>query len=163
MRKLILSSITLVILWILSLSLSAYAFNDFTLPFLMDPSKEISLSEFKGKAILLNFWTFRCPYCRLELPVLSEVQKVYPRRLRVVSILFAHYSDLNAAKGWILDKGLNNIIILYDEKGKVFSSYNVLAVPHTIVFDRQGRKLVEFRGAVPKEVILSAVRKALSQ
>ncbi len=162
-RKLISSVIIITVIIGALLPSLAFAFNDFTLPSLMDLSKKISLSNFKEKVILLNFWTFKCPYCRFELPVLSEVQKAYPDKVKVVSVLFARYSNLNAVRSWVLNKGLDNITILYDERGDAFNTYGVLAVPHTIIFDQQGRRLIEFRGAVPKEVILSAVRKALSQ
>ncbi len=49
---------------------------DFTLDTLS--GKSISLSDYKGKKVLLNFWATWCKPCRMEMPDMQELQKEYP-------------------------------------------------------------------------------------
>ena len=46
---------------------------DFSLPDM--EGKKVSLSEFRGKVILLNFWTTWCPPCREEIPSLESLSE----------------------------------------------------------------------------------------
>jgi len=49
---------------------------DFSLPSITD-NKQIKLSDYKGKLVLLNFWASWCPPCRAEIPGFINIQKEY--------------------------------------------------------------------------------------
>ncbi len=158
MKGKILASLLLIILLLPSESKSL---QDFSLPSLMDPAKRFSLSEFKGKLILLNFWTIGCPYCREELTILDKVQSLYPEDVKVIAVLYATPKEIKIVKAWIQQANIRNILVLLDSEGSIFNSYGVIAVPYTVVISRNGEKLTEFRGALPEEIIISIVEKSL--
>lgn len=155
----LLVSISTFILW----ESNTFAIQEIKLPSLFNPNEKILLSSFRGKVVLLNFWTINCPYCKIELPVLNKVQTDFSEDVKIISILYARGSDLDEAKRWISKNSINNIIFLLDEEGKAFKEFNVIGVPYTIVFDRDGNKVTELRGAFPEEIIASVIRKILGK
>ena len=50
---------------------------DFTLPSL--DGRKVKLSDYRGKAVLLNFWATWCPPCKVEMPWFADLQKQYGR------------------------------------------------------------------------------------
>lgn len=148
-------------LLLLSSIAESKALHDFNLPSLNDPTKLFSLSEFKGKLVLLNFWTLRCPYCREELPILDKIQTLYPNDIKIISILYAPPQDVELARDWLSQNKIENILVLLDRTGKVFSSYNVPAVPYTVIISKDGEKLTDILGALPEEAIVSLIQKFL--
>lgn len=142
---------------------NAFAIQEIKLPSLFNSSEKVSLSDFKGKVLLLNFWTINCPYCKMELPILSKTQANFSEDIKIISILYARYGDIDEAKRWIREKNINNIVFLLDEEGRAFKEFNVIGVPYTVFFDRDGNKVTELRGAFPEEVITSVIRKVLGK
>src|SRR5579859_4392262 len=58
---------------------------DFTLKSL--DGKDVKLSDFKGKAVLLNFWATYCQPCKIEMPWFAELNKQYaPQGLQIVGV-----------------------------------------------------------------------------
>ena len=106
---------------------------DFTLPTLDD--KQISLSEFQGKIVIVNFWQ-DTQQCRNEL---SLIQTVYDKwsqdKLAVLSISWKQ--TLGVTQGVANSKGLAFPILL-DETGEVAAKYNVIHCPATFFIDAQG-------------------------
>lgn len=155
--------ITMFIFILLTFSTCVLA-KELKLPSLFEPDKSFSASDFKGKAVLLNFWTIRCPYCKMELPILNKVQSIFPEDVKVISVLFGGNSgDLDEAKNWIKANKLDNILFLVDRDGSLFGEFGVMGVPHTVFFDRDGNKVTELRGAFPEDFIVSLVRKILGK
>jgi len=72
--------------------------------------KTITLDEYKGKALLIDFWATWCPPCRAELPNLVEVYSEYhPQGLEIVSISLDYADDITpeAYRDWIDSAGMN--------------------------------------------------------
>ena len=108
---------------------------NFTL--LSDKGKEVVLSDFRGKYVLLDFWASWCGPCRMEIPNLKKVwQKYYSKGLEIVSItLDAKDDDWRKALAdeqmpWtqLTAKGTN-----------VSKQYNVKGIPHILLLDPQGK------------------------
>ena len=60
---------------------------DFTLP-IYNSEKKVSLADFKGKYVLLDFWASWCGDCRREMPVIEETLKEYQGKVQVLSVSF---------------------------------------------------------------------------
>ncbi|MCX8128031.1 MAG: TlpA family protein disulfide reductase [Synergistetes bacterium] len=142
---------------------NTFALEGIKLPSLFNLEESFSLFDLKGKVLLLNFWTIGCPYCKMVLPILDKIQAIFPNDIRVISILYARGKDIDEAKRWIHEKGINKILFLLDEKGIAFKEFDIVGIPHTIFFDCDGKKVTELRGAFSEEFILSVVRKILGK
>src|SRR5258705_9012187 len=68
--------------------------------------KPLSLSEAKGKIVLLNFWATWCGPCRAEIPDLVDLQKRYADKLEIIA-LATDEEDADAVRHFILQSGIN--------------------------------------------------------
>jgi peroxiredoxin len=106
---------------------------DFTLPEL--DGTQVSLSDFHGKKVLLNFWQ-DVQQSRNELSLIQEAYATFPKdNLEVLAISWKQSKAVT--QGVITGKGLT-LPVLLDETGEVATKYNVIQCPVTIFIDTQG-------------------------
>lgn len=112
---------------------------------------EVSLSDFKGKVIILDFWATWCPPCRAEVPHFIELYNEYKDRgLEVVGISLD--ADVQkAVSEFVKEQDINYTVLAAD--GKVASLYGgIRSIPTTFVIDRQQRIVQKYVGYRDKEV-----------
>ena len=97
----------------------------------------LSLSEFKGKKVFLNFWATWCPPCRAEMP---DIQKFSENEdVVVLAINLTHTEDsLLTVDNFIQDRGFTFPVLL-DKNGEVAEQYRVQAYPTSYMIDAKGR------------------------
>ena len=100
--------------------------------------KEHRLAEFKGKYILLDFWSQGCGPCLASIPELEKLSATYADRLVVVSIS----SDSETAwKAFLKEKGLkgHQWNELRNDGGGLASAYKVQGIPHYVLITPDGK------------------------
>lgn len=107
----------------------------FTLPSLAE-DKPISLQQFNGKVVYLDFWASWCAPCRTSFPLLNKLhQKLKDQGFEVVAV------NLDEQKA-NADKFLNeipvNFNVLHDSSGEWSDKYVVESMPTSFIIDRQG-------------------------
>lgn len=97
----------------------------------------LSLSEFKGKKVFLNFWATWCPPCRAEMP---DIQKFSENEdIVVLAINLTHTEDsLTTVDNFIQDRAFT-FPVLIDRNGEVAEQFRVQAYPATYMIDSNGR------------------------
>src|SRR5215475_1847774 len=119
-----------------------------------------SLSSYRGKIVLLDFWATECGGCKVEIPWFMEFARQYKSDgLEVVGVSEdIPYDGLkDAADGWsrvrpFMEKQkINYTIVMGDDA--VTKTYRVTALPVTYLIDRQGRIAAEYAGLVDKDDI----------
>ena len=117
---------------------------DFTLP--MINGSNVSLSQFKGKVVFLNFWASWCGPCRSEMPSMEAVyQKLNHEGFEILAV---NLGDSKNEVSVFLSEYNFSFPILLDEKNTVGSYYNVQALPTTYIVDRQGLIIARLVGSV---------------
>ncbi|MHB8139568.1 MAG: TlpA family protein disulfide reductase [Smithellaceae bacterium] len=112
----------------------AYA-SDFVLKDLN--SKDIKLSDYKGKVILLNFMTTWCPNCLASIPKLKAMHaRYFEKGLIIININIQETPRLMVAYS---KKHNLPYSTLLDPEGTISKSYGVLGVPVMVLIDRDGR------------------------
>lgn len=109
---------------------------DFTLK---TPNGETyTLSELKGKAVLINLWATWCPPCRAEMPAMQKLYEEYQSQGLVILAVNATYQDdpLSIAP-FINEYGLTFPILL-DETGKTAAAYQLRSLPSSYFINRAG-------------------------
>ena len=110
--------------------------------------KEVALSDYKGKVVLVNFWASWCPPCREEMPLFKRVYEKY--RNKGFEIL-AVSTDTSAepVKKFVKDYRINFPVLLDD--GSVASLYGIQGLPTSFLVGRDG-KILKVRLGEYKEV-----------
>lgn len=109
--------------------------------------KTVSLSQFKGDVVMINFWASWCGPCRQEMPLLDDIYKQY-KDMGFVLLGVNVEPDAQSADAW-LKKTPVSYPILYDPKSQVSQLYQVQAMPTTVIVDRQGNVRFVHNGYLP--------------
>jgi cytochrome c biogenesis protein CcmG, thiol:disulfide interchange protein DsbE len=126
----------------------------FTLPSL-DGNGSISLSSFRGKALVLNFFASWCGPCRLEAPGFRKIANEYADR--GVQFLGVDYRDNDAAGLAFMDGFGLGYPAVADHAGSLADDYDLLGMPTTFVIDAQGIIRYRFIGYVQEQSLRDAL------
>ncbi len=132
---------------------------DFTLESL--DGKTVSLSEFKGKAVVVNFWATWCGPCKIETPWLVELQKEYGSQgLQIVGVAMDDSGKDEISK-FAKDMGMNYPVLLGKEAvGEAYGG--VPGLPESFFVGRDGKIVDKIMGIEGKAEIEAAIKKALN-
>ena len=98
--------------------------------------ENLRLSEFRGEVVMINFWASWCGPCRQEMPLLDELYTQYqPLGFTILGVNVEE--DPSKARQLLKDSPVN-FPILYDDKSEVSKLYKVVAMPSTVLVDRDG-------------------------
>jgi thiol-disulfide isomerase/thioredoxin len=132
---------------------------DFTLQDLQ--GKPVKLSDFRGKAVLLNFWATFCGPCKVEMPWLVELQKQYgPQGLEIVGVALDD-SGKESIQKFAKEMGVNYIIL--QGQDVVGDAYGAVGLPATYYIDRNGKIIDSALGLVSRSEIEDNIKKSLAQ
>ena len=132
---------------------------DFQLPSL-DGSK-VKLSDFRGKAVLLNFWATWCPPCKVEMPWFADLQRQYGKDGLVILGVAMDDSKPDSIQQFASEMGVNYQILLGTDK--VSDDYgDVDSLPTTFYIGRDGTIVDKMVGLLDRKDIEDAVKKTLN-
>ncbi|MFC6996294.1 thioredoxin-like domain-containing protein [Rufibacter roseus] len=107
----------------------------------LNTDRAYSLKDFRGKIVLLDFWTFGCINCQHLLPDLKQLEKEYPQELVVIGVhsgKFDAEKRLNAIRQAILKFGIEHPVV-NDADFEVWKQYAVSAWPTVALIDPNGK------------------------
>ncbi len=117
--------------------------------------KNVKLSEFFGKPIVVNFWGTWCGYCVQELP---EFQKVYEELGEDVQFLMVNYGDtLSDVDNFLTTNTEYNFPIYFDTNGNAVDTYQVTGFPTTVFIRANGEVATVRSGALSESVLRSCI------
>lgn len=125
---------------------------DFTLTTLADET--ITLSELRGKRVVLNFWATWCPPCRAELPHFQAAHEAYGDEVVILAV--DEREDLQQVAAFAKQLGLTFTIPL-DTDGRIGVVYRVRAYPTTYFVDAEGVIRHVIRGTTTRAVLDSTL------
>ena len=96
----------------------------------------VSLQDYAGEVVLINFWASWCGPCREEMPLLDQLSERYgPMGFTMLGVNVEEDSSL--ADRFLTGTPVS-FPILYDRENAVSELYDVIAMPTTVLVDRQG-------------------------
>ena len=123
--------------------------------------RKLSLSDYKGKVILLDFWATWCTPCRAEIPHFVEMQqKLGPQGFQVIGISMD--DEAKPVREFSRDYKINYPVALGDDK-LAQSFGGVLGLPVNFIIDRDGRIVGKYLGATETSVFDKAVGDLLAK
>jgi peroxiredoxin len=111
-----------------------------------DSDHKVTLSEFRGQVVLLNFWATWCPPCIEETPSLVRMQSQL--KSKGVTVLAVSIDADDAAYHKFLKDYRVNMVTVRDDSRKASSLYGTFGWPETYVIDRSGVIRRKFIGPV---------------
>ena len=128
--------------------------KDFTLK--VADGSTITLSSFKGKPVVLNFWASWCPPCRAEMPVLKDAAGAYEGKVQFIGVNIQD-GDGN------FRRALSEFGLSYpngrDEDLAISQAYGVMGLPKTIFINRKGVVSYVHAGKIDEATLASALQK----
>jgi len=118
---------------------------DFTLK--SRSGENVKLSELRGEVVMINFWASWCAPCRQEMPLLEDIYKKYSELGFVLLGVNVEEDSSKAAE--LLREIPVSFPILYDNTNEVTKLYKVVAMPTTVMVDRDGTLRYLHRGYLP--------------
>jgi peroxiredoxin len=111
--------------------------------------KQVKLSDFKGKVVLLNFWATWCGPCKVEIPWFIEFQQTYKDRDFVVLGVSFDDDGWKSVRPYMEQKKINYRVMIGDDlTAQHFGG--VESLPTTFLVDRSGRIASVHIGLVSK-------------
>ena len=98
----------------------------------------LSLSNFKGKAIVLNFWASWCDPCKEEAPLLENAWKQAQAQGKNIVFIGIDFQDPNSNAINFLHSYSITYPTVIDTNGSVATKYHIVSLPDTIFINQQG-------------------------
>jgi len=96
---------------------------------------QVSLSDFNGHPVLINFWATWCAPCRIEMPALQAAEDAFGPDLVILAVDFDESAEIVADFFLELELSFDPLL---DPGGKIQRLYQVRGYPSTFIIDRQG-------------------------
>ena len=125
--------------------------------------RTVKLSDFRGKAVLLNFWATWCAPCRIEMPWLVEFYKQYQSQgLEIVGVSMDDTGQEMAIAEFIKERNVNYPILVGNNA--VADLYGGLRfLPQTLFIDREGNIVKTMYGIKSKDEFEQSIKELLGE
>jgi len=104
-------------------------------------SRAKSLSDWRGKVVLLNIWATWCVPCREEMPTLDKLEAALGSKDFQVVAVNIDRGGGDKPKSFLAETGATHLSLYTDPSGKLFSVVKAVGMPTTLLLDREGREI----------------------
>ena len=108
--------------------------------------EEVSLSQFRGKYVLVNFWATWCGPCKIEMPSLEALYQRFKNKNFVLLAISNDMFGASIVKPFVKANHLNFTILL-DQRLKASNAFGVTSLPSTFMIDPKGEIIGALFGA----------------
>jgi thiol-disulfide isomerase/thioredoxin len=110
--------------------------------------KSLTLADFRGRVVLLNFWTMSCASCQSEMPSFDRLQAMYHGDGLVVLAMSVDDAGSTAVRRFFARNGIHNLTPYLDDAGATGIAFNAHRMPTTLLIDRDGNVVGSLTAAV---------------
>ena len=121
----------------------------------LDGSGTVTLSDYAGKVVIINFWASWCIPCKEENPALVRIWERY-RTSDVVVIGIVYQDSLQSARRYVRDNGVT-WPTLTDEDGRIAFAYGVFGIPETYFIGPDGIIAGRHIGPIDEATLVTAI------
>lgn len=125
--------------------------------------KPISLADYHGKVVFLNFWATWCPPCQREMPEIQKLSEKYQNSedIAILTVVMPGGQEMDAAgiKKFLKEKGFTMPVIFDD--GRISSSFQITSLPTTYMFDCDGNVYGSVVGQLSSDMMENIIDRTL--
>lgn len=125
--------------------------NAFEVPFLDENDKELNLSQFKGKPLVVSIWATWCPVCVKKMGTLNRFAEKFQAKGGAVLAVSQDRGGTSDVKAYYTRNGYNNLPIYIDSSGYLLNAFGGRGLPTAIFIDAQGKEVGRLEGGVDWE------------
>lgn len=128
--------------------------------------KPLKLSDYKGKAVIVNFWATWCPPCRAEIPDMIELQKENESKgFSFIGIAIGDEEE--KVKAFVAAQKMNYPVAMGSRElamsyGKLTQEGAIRGIPTSFVINAKGEVIDYFVGGRDKAAFAEAIKKAIA-
>jgi len=116
------------------------------LPLLQDSGGPVSLAEYEGQIVYLDFWASWCPPCLVSMPIMNEIRNRLQDEGIAFEVLAVNVdSDPRDGIDFLLDSPVD-FVVLSDPKGTSPAAYGVRGMPTSYLIDPEGKIVMVHEG-----------------
>ena len=116
-----------------------------------DEDKNVSLSEYENKLLILNFWATWCEPCKEEMPSLQNLQNNSNfKNLKILPINIGQ-EDKDSIKKFFSDMKINTFEIFYDSDVKLAKKFSLRGIPTSVLINKDGYEFAKIIGSIDFE------------
>lgn len=119
--------------------------------------KAVSLADYKGKPLIINFWATWCPPCKAEMPELQRARDA--RKDAGLEVLAINFKEKPETAADFVRKNGYSMAFLLDELGVAGKDYQVFGLPTSYFVDRSGTIRHTYHGDMTREIINDGLKK----
>ena len=109
--------------------------------------KPVSLSDYKGKVVFIDFWATWCPPCRASIPAVENLYEQYKDNEDFVVLGINLQEDKDTILKFMKKQKMNYPVLLSDKK--VISNYKISSIPRFFIIDKNGEIYNKYVGFAP--------------
>lgn len=128
----------------------------FSLPSLRDEATTISLADYRGQPVVLNFWASWCVPCKKELPAFQKVSEA--TRGQVAFLGVDHQDGRQGALRMLEETGVE-YPSAFDPGGSLAERYRLFGMPSTVFISADGRILESRTGELTEEELIARIER----
>jgi thiol-disulfide isomerase/thioredoxin len=107
---------------------------------------EVTLAEFEGRVVLVNFWATWCPPCRAEMPSIDRLAAELEGEPVAIVPVSTDFGDDSKPKAFFEEIGVERLEVYHDRSKDLAREAAVMGLPVTILLDREGREVARLVG-----------------
>jgi thiol-disulfide isomerase/thioredoxin len=120
---------------------------------------KISLSDFAGKPVVLNFWASWCPPCKSEMPHFNKVYAEIKDSVVFMMVDLVDGQRETQANGqqYVDEQGFT-FPVYFDNQQQAATVYGISSIPTTFFIDAKGYIITGYQGAIDEETLAAAIK-----
>ena len=122
--------------------------------------KNVKLSDYRGKVVIVDFWATWCPPCRKGIPDLIELQNEFKDKLVVIGVSLDQDTKSDVIP-FIKKYGINYPVV-YGTNQVIVDYGSINAIPTSFVINKEGKIVDKHIGLVPKSDLETKIKEILS-
>jgi len=120
---------------------------------------KVSLSDFVGKPVVVNFWASWCGYCKMEMPEYQKMYETYGKDVQFLMVdLTGGGSDSKDAADKVIADGGYTFPVFYDNDSAGAYAYSVRGIPRSVFIDKTGALVSDQEGALDGATLESLIK-----